>query len=132
MNFWGTKLFILSLLAFLVSLLFFVGEIMTRNCLFNLNYSLLSLSIGLFLLSYRRYGLKKEILPFAKSPIINKIIFPVFIVIDLFLIFGYFFVEKISLFQDIEVVKRWFGIYAIIVLLWIATLFLLKKQFKLW
>jgi hypothetical protein len=116
-----------ALLAFLLSLLCIVAAFLPPFHLYFLNYSFISLMAGLLLLSLRIYNLGKDKNPLVKSRIVKRYIFPLLIIIDCALFYAYFIADKIKLFDNIENIKDYYGLYFLIVSFWIVLIFKLKK-----
>jgi len=119
-----------ALVTFFLSLLYMVASFLPPFHLFYLNYSFMSLSGGLLLLSLRRYNLRKDKNPIIKSKLLIRFIFPLLIIIDCALFYAYFINEKIIIIDGVQNIKEYYGIYLLIVSFWIGIITLLKIRRK--
>lgn len=117
-----------AFVAFFMSLMCLVMALLPPCHLFYLNYSFLCLSGGFLLLSLRRYNLRKNEIPIIKSKLVMRLIFPLLILIDCALFYAYFIADKITLFDGIENIKEYYGLYLLIVSFWIGIILLLKNK----
>ncbi len=122
------RILLLALVAFFVSLLYIVATLLPPHNLLYLNYSFVGFSLGIFLLSFRRYNLRNDKKPIIKSKLVLKFIFPLLIIIDCALFYAYFIIDKSLFFDDLENDKEYYGLYFFIVSLWIGIILLLKNK----
>lgn len=122
------RILLLALVAFFLSFLYIVATFLPPHNLSYLNYSFVGFSVGIFLLSFRRYNLRNDKKPIIKSKLVLKFIFPLLIIIDCALFYAYFIIDKSLFFDDLENDKEYYGLYFFIVSLWIGIILLLKNK----
>lgn len=114
--------------AFFLTLLYLVAALLPPCHLFYINYSAMCFSGGILLLSFRRYNVRKDKNPIIKSKLVIRFIFPLLIIVDCALFYAYFIADKIPLFDNIENIKEYYGLYLLIVSFWIGIILLLKNK----
>lgn len=122
------RILLLALVAFFLSLLYLVAALLPPRHLFYINYSFVGFSVGVLLLSFRRYNLRNDKNPIIKSKLVLRFIFPLLIIIDCALFYAYFIADKSLLFDGIENIKEYYGLYFLIVSFWIGIILLLKNK----
>jgi hypothetical protein len=122
------RILLVAWVAFFLSLLYLVAALLPPCHLFYINYSFVGLSGGVLLLSFRRYNLRKDKKPIIKSKLVIRFIFPLLIILDCALFYAYFIADKIPLFDGIENIKEYYGLYLLIVSFWIGIILLLKNK----
>lgn len=123
-----SKILLGAFIAFFMFIICLILSLLPPYHLFYLNYSFICLSGGLLLLSLRRYNLRKDKSPLIKSKLVIRFIFPLLIIIDCALFYAYFIADNIELFNNIENIKEYYGLYLLIVSLWIGIILLLKNK----
>ena len=119
---------LVAFVAFLMGILYLIASLLPPCHFFYLNYSLLGFSGGILFLLLRRYNLKQDIKPLIKTNLATITIWVLLFFLDCALFYAYFIEDKIKLFEKIENIKEYYGLYLLIDTIWIVIIFFLKNK----